>query len=121
MVFGKQEQTDDYTGEGLGMIGQSGTGRLAVKKKNNQNLANRISRKMQARLNRVRGPGVAAKEAEAAGSASSVSFTPVQGLEFVQLPDHGKQDDESTYFSKIGGFKKVGVTNMAPPPKRLKK
>jgi len=118
MVFGKAEQTDDYTGEGLGMIGQSGTGRLAVKKKNNQNLQNRLSRKMQARLNRVRGPGVTAKEA-AAGSASSVSFTPIQGLEFVQLPDHGKQEDDSTYFSKIGGFQKVGKMS-APAPKRMK-
>ena len=108
-------------GEGLGMLGVSGHGKLAVKKKNNQNLQNRISRKMQARLNRVRGPGTTTIDsAAAAGAASSVSFTPVQGLEFVQLPDHGKVEEDDNYFSKIGGFSKVGNGSMKPPAKRLK-
>jgi U4/U6 small nuclear ribonucleoprotein PRP31 len=95
--FGKAEVTDDYTGEGMGMVGQAGSGRLTVKKKDTQKLKKHLSRKTQARLRRV-------KSGEAtSGMASSIAFTPIQGIELV-APAPDRVSSKSNYFSQAGGF-----------------
>jgi U4/U6 small nuclear ribonucleoprotein PRP31 len=101
MLFGKAELTDDYTGEGMGMVGQAGSGRLTVKKKDTQKLAKKLSRKTQAKLRRVKGT-----VASASGMASSIAFTPIQGMELV-APDQPKQKAHNKYFSMSGGFVNV--------------
>jgi U4/U6 small nuclear ribonucleoprotein PRP31 len=42
VAFGKAETTDDYTGEGYGMIGQEGSGQLAIRPKDNLKLSKRM-------------------------------------------------------------------------------
>lgn len=104
VVFGKAEQTDDFTGEGMGMIGQAGSGRLKVKKKDNQKLAKRLSRKTQARLRRVKTPSASG----VSGMASSIAFTPIQGIELVGPAAHvERKRNNNTYFSNTGGFLNV--------------
>lgn len=102
VVFGKAEPTDDFTGEGMGMIGQSGTGRLAVKKKDTQKLKNHLSRKTQARLRRVKG----SVDSGTSGMASSIAFTPIQGIELV-APAPDRKQSQNKYFSSSGGFVNV--------------
>jgi len=106
MPFGKAEITDDYTGEGFGMIGLAGSGRLAIRKKDKQKLKNHLSRKTQARLRRIhksRGSGYQS------GTTSNIAMTPVQGMELV-APQAAKLDRKSSgkYFSENTGFLKVG-------------
>lgn len=101
VVFGKAEPTDDFTGEGMGMVGQAGTGRLTVKKKDTQKLKKHLSRKTQARLRRVKG-----SVASASGMASSIAFTPIQGMELV-APAQDKAPSNHKYFSSGGGFLNV--------------
>jgi hypothetical protein len=62
---------DDYTGEGMGMLGQEGSGVLQVKNRDTQKLKDRLSKKTKVRLQRVKTPAVG-------GTASSMAFTPVQ-------------------------------------------
>lgn len=101
MIFGKAELTDDYTGEGMGVIGQAGSGRLTIKKKDNQKLSKRLSRKTQAKLRRVKGVSVSSS-----GMASSIAFTPIQGMELVAT-DQPKPKSHNKYFSMSGGFVNV--------------
>jgi U4/U6 small nuclear ribonucleoprotein PRP31 len=105
MVFGKPELTDEYTGEGLGMIGQSGTGQLRVKKKEKQK-GGALSRKMQARLKRVK-----SASSGTSGIASSVAFESVTGIELVN-PELKKpqkpQRSKDKYFALNGEFYQVG-------------
>jgi U4/U6 small nuclear ribonucleoprotein PRP31 len=95
--FGKAEVTDDYTGEGMGMVGQAGSGRLTVKKKDTQKLKKHLSRKTQARLHRVK------SGEQTSGMASSIAFTPIQGIELV-APAPDRVSSKSNYFSGNGGF-----------------
>jgi len=102
MSFGKQEVVDDYTGEGYGTIGQASSGRLTIKKKDTQKLKNHLSRKTQARLKRVRSSD------SASGLASSIAFTPVQGMHLVQAPEKQKKVNAANKYFAGGGFLKVG-------------
>lgn len=72
MMFGKQEVTDDYTGEGYGMIGAEGTGVLTIKQQDTQKLGKRLSQGMQQRLKKAK----TATTTTIAGTASSIAFTP---------------------------------------------
>lgn len=108
MTFAKAEHTDDYTGEGYGMVGVSGRGRLTQKKKDTQKLSKRLSRKTQARLHRIKGSGT---KSTISGIASSIAFSTVQGMELVATPDIKEKKSSSSsrkYFSTSGGFFKVG-------------
>jgi hypothetical protein len=63
---------DDYTGEGMGMLGQEGTGVLQIKNRDTQKLKDRLSKKTKVRLQRIK------SSPTVAGTASSMAFTPVQ-------------------------------------------
>jgi len=107
LPFGtKAEVTDDFTGEGYGMLGVAGGGRLAVKKENKQKLSQKLSRKTQAKLRRVR-----TASSGTSGIASSIAFTPVQGIELVDRDalDKKAQITQNKYFSNTSGFIRVGT------------
>jgi len=108
MVFGKAEQTDDYTGEGYGMIGQSGSGMLKVKQKDNQKLKNHLSKRTQQRLKKP-------SSGATSGLSSSIVFTPVQGMELVNPNAQADRARDSTekYFSATGSFNRVGKTGSS--------
>lgn len=129
MTFGSQrnDNMEAYGEEdtaGRGMIGQgsssSNAGSVRAVKIDNKTRA-RISKGMQARLNGLQSviPGGAKKTSHAAvsadfmnsGVASSLSFTPVQGIELVdpsRLAQKRKAEEEDRWF-KSGTF-----TMMAP-------
>jgi U4/U6 small nuclear ribonucleoprotein PRP31 len=50
LAFGEAEVVDEYTGEGMGMIGQQGSGVLRVKAKQTQRLQDQMSKGMKARV-----------------------------------------------------------------------
>eukprot|EP00457_Paulinella_chromatophora_P004742 gb/GEZN01004755.1/.p1 GENE.gb/GEZN01004755.1/~~gb/GEZN01004755.1/.p1 ORF type:complete len:575 (-),score=130.48 gb/GEZN01004755.1/:135-1859(-) len=105
MMFNKEEMTDEYTGEGFGMIGVAGGGSLAFKNEKKVKLAKTLSRKTQARLNRVRTTrGIS-------GMSSSIAFTPVEGIELVDTDATRRKLVEGAgnrYFAETTGFMKVG-------------
>jgi U4/U6 small nuclear ribonucleoprotein PRP31 len=170
VAFGKEEQEAGYgTGDGtvgLGMLGQENDGRIR---------ATQIDQRTRARLSKsnkgwgaatpisgtassLRGPGNATvlqakglrtsgvgTSLNSAGTASSIAFTPVQGLELVdpkvqaELNRKRKAEEDRWFksgtFTQVGGqnggFKvpdvpankkaNTGAGNMAPPPLPLKK
>lgn len=170
VAFGKEEQESGYgTGDGtvgLGMLGQENDGRIR---------ATQIDQRTRARLSKsnkgwgaatpisgtassLRGPGNATvlqakglrtsgvgSSLNSAGTASSIAFTPVQGLELVdpkvqaELNRKRKAEEDRWFksgtFTQVGGQnggfkvpdvpanKKVntGAGNMAPPPLPFKK
>ncbi|OAP54527.1 hypothetical protein AYL99_10975 [Fonsecaea erecta] len=169
MAFGKEEREVGYgTGEetvGLGMIGAQNEGRIRATQVDRRTMA-KLSKKnpgwggsgTATSLNNgattsLRGFGAVGGNATAlrteglrtsgvgAGTASSIAFTPVQGLELVdpkvQAELKRKREAESAgYFSSgtftqvnstatNGGFKVPGLpsakkTNMGPPPAPVK-
>ena len=167
MAFGKEEREVGFGDDtvGLGMMGQQGDGRIRGAQVDKRTMA-KLSKKnpgwggsgLQSSLNtggastslRAFGTGGNATTLRAqglrssgfgggAGTASSIAFTPVQGLELVdpkvQAELKRKRDAENAgYFSSgtftqvgggsNGGFKVPGLpvdkkakTTMAPPPK----
>ncbi|KAG0226834.1 U4/U6 small nuclear ribonucleoprotein Prp31 [Actinomortierella wolfii] len=79
-----EEEVQGYDeSEGLGMLGQSGegigTGRIRVAQENNRRKG-KVSNKMQERLARY---GANTGGTQTAGTASSIAFTPVQGIELI--------------------------------------
>lgn len=111
MTFAKPEATDDYTGEGYGMVGLAGGSgrRITQKKKNTQKLSQRLSRKTQARLHRIKGSGT---KSTISGIQSSIgTFSTMQGMELVAAPKKKKpkmRAGSHNFFSASGGFFKVG-------------
>jgi len=111
MTFAKPEATDDYTGEGYGMVGLAGGSgrRITQKKKNTQKLSQRLSRKTQARLHRIKGSGT---KSTISGIQSSIgTFSTMQGMELVAAPKRKAPKRASgahNFFSSTGGFFKVG-------------
>jgi len=120
MSFNTAEITDDFTGEGFGMLGQAGSGVLTIKKENTQKLKDHLSKKTQARLSRQRAKGTATATP---GISSSIAFTPVQGMELVNPELLMKpQESGNKYFGSEGGFFKVGNSKaparvLPPVPK----
>jgi len=121
--FGKEELVDEYTGEGLGMIGQEGTGQLRVQVKE-QKLAKRLSQKTQARLKKqagvlgvgnkaaLAGLGTVTSLASISGTASSIAFTPAQGMQLVKTESAATRGDalkkaSDTYFTNNLAFSRV--------------
>lgn len=152
MAFGKEEKEVGYgTGEGtkgMGMIGQANEGRIR-----NLQVDQRTKAKLSAKnkgwgatpvggaASSLRGFGQGAGAGidlrgkglrtsgvgPTAGTASSLAFTPVQGLELVdpkiQAEMNRKRKAEEDRWFKGGTFTQVGTggTNgpMGPPPKKL--
>ena len=108
---------DEYTGEGMGMIGSSGSGVLKVVQKEAK-LAKRLSQKTQARLKRTGGHtagpaaalGTVTSLSHISGTASSIAFTPMQGMQLVKTESaalKAMQRANDNYFSNAGAFVKV--------------
>jgi U4/U6 small nuclear ribonucleoprotein PRP31 len=109
LKFGVAEITDDYTGEGFGMIGQAGTGMLkAARPRAKQKLVGGAKRA----LAKARAQAAAASNS---GLASSLSFTPVQGIELVN--PHAQQaaqnQKHNKYFSDTLSFVSRPVSKKA--------
>lgn len=161
MAFGKEEQEVSYGGDtkGMGMVGQENDGRIRamqvdrrtmakLSKKNlgwggsglasSLNIGMSTSLKTFGNATSLRAQGLRTSGVgSAAGTASSIAFTPVQGLELVdpkvQAELKRKREAETAgYFSSgtftqvngrktEGGFKvpslpPVKKTDMGPPP-----
>ena len=152
MAFGKEEKEVGYgTGEGtkgMGMIGQANEGRIR-----NLQVDQRTKAKLSAKnkgwgatsvggaASSLRGFGQGAGAGidlrgkglrtsgvgPTAGTASSLAFTPVQGLELVdpkiQAEMNRKRKAEEDRWFKGGTFTQVGTGgangSMGPPPKKL--
>ena len=83
--------------------GKKASGHVAIRKENTQKLGKSLSKKTQSRLRRIK----TASNGQS-GQASSIAFTPVQGMEFV---DHGRKREKESdkYFSGEAGFLQVGA------------
>lgn len=102
LAFGQEdgEYGDSVMGRTLGVLGRGESGRLRVKKKE--------TKKAAMRLKRV---GVGGGSGATSGFASSLAFTPVQGLE---LPDMAAQrrkvaEANSKFFGTSSTFSRVGA------------
>ncbi|KAI4149901.1 MAG: hypothetical protein LQ340_004382 [Diploschistes diacapsis] len=147
MAFGKEEQEVGYgTGEGtagMGMIGQDNDGRIRALKIDTRTKA-KLSKKNQGWgtatplggiSSSLRGFGQSAGNASVlrahglrssgvggptAGTASSIAFTPVQGLELVnpeaQKELKRKRDAEDDRWFKGGTFTQIGGGGSTVPP-----
>ena len=107
MAFGVAETTDDYTGEGYGMLGQSGSGHVRVTVKTKAKAPK--AKRQKIRPNK---PGLLSAGGAVSGLASTFAFTPVQGIELVN-PDAQKDRSASAankYFSNASGFASVSGT-----------
>ena len=125
MAFGKEELIDEYTGEEFGMMGQhEGSGQLRSRDKDTQQLSRRLSRDMQRRVGygAAKGGGGGGGGLEAAvggavtvigggggGTASSIAFTPVQGMELVNNEQKRMKlaDSSHNYFAATASFTKA--------------
>jgi U4/U6 small nuclear ribonucleoprotein PRP31 len=105
MIFGQAEITDDYTGEGYGMIGVAGSGTLRTQRsKNKQKLVG----KAKHQLRRVKDARAGSSTA-LSGLSSTIALTPVQGMELVNPNAAREREAESAqkYFSNTLGFLQV--------------
>ena len=133
MAFGKEELVDEYTGEEFGMMGQQeGTGQVRARESDTQQLSKRLSRDVQRRMafgaQKARGGAVAGGAdggvggldggmggavtvigGGGGGTASSIAFTPVQGMELVNNEQKRMKlaDSEHSYFAATASFSKV--------------
>ena len=149
MAFGKEELVDEYTGEEFGMMGQhEGTGQVRSRERDTQQLSSRLSRDRQKRAayGTAKGKQGTGTPAAAAGSgggggrgsdggvggavtviggggggtASSIAFTPVQGMELVnneqkrlKLADSQLHD----YFAATASFSSQAHKQLPRVPK----
>lgn len=102
MQFGVPEESSlgDGLGEGYGMLGQAGSGKLRVSVGQNK-LAAKVAKKFK---ERSFGGGATS------GLTSSLAFTPVQGIELSNpqaLANQLGSGTQSTYFSETGTFSKI--------------
>ncbi|KAE9454079.1 hypothetical protein C3L33_14015, partial [Rhododendron williamsianum] len=106
MQFGVPEESSlgDGLGEGYGMLGQAGNGRLRVSVGQSK-LAAKVAKKFKEKNYGSSGA--------TSGLTSSLAFTPVQGIELSNPQAHANQlgsGTQSTYFSEIGTFSKIKRT-----------
>ncbi|KAF3331489.1 pre-mRNA processing ribonucleoprotein binding region-containing protein isoform X2 [Carex rostrata] len=107
MPFGKQEETSlgDGLGEGFGMLGQAGSGKLRISAAQSK-LKPKATKKFKERSFGSSGA--------TSGLTSSLAFTPVQGIELTNPQAHGSSllgsGTQSTYFSETGTFSKIKRT-----------
>lgn len=113
MTFGEIEQ-DAYQDDlsfSAGQIGKSGTGRVRAAQVDSKTKA-RISQKLQKTIQKQnQWGGTSTVRKNVAGTASSVAFTTLQGLEIVNPNaaefDASKASQSQKYFSSSSGFAKV--------------
>lgn len=103
MQFGIPEESSlgDGLGEGYGMLGQAGSGKLRVSVVQSK-LAAKAAKKFKERQYGSSGA--------TSGLTSSLAFTPVQGIELSNPQAHGNAlggGTQSTYFSEVGTFSKI--------------
>ncbi|XP_031492497.1 U4/U6 small nuclear ribonucleoprotein Prp31 homolog [Nymphaea colorata] len=106
MLFGVPEESSlgDGLGEGYGMLGQAGSGKLKVSAVQSK-LAAKVAKKFKEK--RYGSSGATS------GLTSSLAFTPVQGIELTNPQAYAHQlgsGTQSTYFSEIGTFSKIKRT-----------
>lgn len=106
MQFGVPEESSlgDGLGEGYGMLGQAGSGRLRVSVGQSK-LAAKAAKKIKEKNYGSSGA--------TSGLTSSLAFTPVQGIELTNPQAHANQlgsGTQSTYFSETGTFSKIKRT-----------
>nr|CAB3265186.1 U4/U6 small nuclear ribonucleoprotein Prp31 [Phallusia mammillata] len=128
MNFGEIEEDayQDSIGFSLGQLGKSGSGRIRAAQVDNKTQV-RISKTLQTKLqraNRAAGASTASTwggkttvRDRGSGTASSVAFTPLKGIEIVN-PNAAEQKAEeedgcSTYFSNMSSFVKLAPRNVA--------
>ncbi|KAM5576809.1 U4/U6 small nuclear ribonucleoprotein Prp31 [Rosa sericea] len=104
MQFGIPEESSlgDGLGEGYGMLGQAGSGKLRVSMGQSK-LAAKVAKKFKDKNYGSTGGATS-------GLTSSLAFTPVQGIELSNPQAHGQQlgsGTQSTYFSETGTFSKI--------------
>lgn len=107
MQFGIPEESSlgDGLGEGYGMLGQAGSGKLRVSAGPSK-LAARVAKKFKER-------NYGSSGGATSGLTSSLAFTPVQGIELSNPQAHAHQlgsGTQSTYFSETGTFSKIKRT-----------
>ncbi|KAH8370404.1 hypothetical protein KR093_003319 [Drosophila rubida] len=110
MNFGDIEE-DAYQGDlgySRGTIGKTGTGRIRLPQLDEKTKV-RISKTLQKNLQKqqVYGGNTTVKR-QISGTASSVAFTPLQGLEIVNPQAAERSHTEAKYFSNTSGFLSVG-------------
>ncbi|XP_062159457.1 U4/U6 small nuclear ribonucleoprotein Prp31 homolog [Alnus glutinosa] len=106
MQFGVPEESSlgDGLGEGYGMLGQAGSGKLRVSIGQSK-LAAKVTKKFKEKNYGSSGAS--------SGLTSSLAFTPVQGIELSNPQAHAHQlgsGTQSTYFSETGTFSKIKRT-----------
>lgn len=99
-------------GYSRGTIGKSGTGRIKIPQVDEKTKV-RISKTLQKNLQKqqVYGGSTTVKRQIISGTASSVAFTPLQGLEIVnpQAAERSQAAEmNAKYFSNTSGFLSVG-------------
>ncbi|CAN0892910.1 U4/U6 small nuclear ribonucleoprotein Prp31 homolog [Linum grandiflorum] len=104
MQFGIPEESSlgDGLGEGYGMLGQAGSGKLRVAASQSK-LAAKVAKKFKEKHYGSSGA--------TSGLTSSLAFTPVQGIELSNPQAHAHQSGgggtQSTYFSETGTFSNI--------------
>lgn len=103
MQFGVPEESSlgDGLGEGYGMLGQAGSGKLRVSVGQSK-LAAKVAKRFKEKSYGSSGA--------TSGLTSSLAFTPVQGIELTNPQAHGAHlggGTQSTYFSETGTFSKI--------------
>eukprot|EP00455_Lapot_gusevi_P035386 TRINITY_DN3918_c0_g1_i1.p1 TRINITY_DN3918_c0_g1~~TRINITY_DN3918_c0_g1_i1.p1 ORF type:complete len:488 (-),score=141.31 TRINITY_DN3918_c0_g1_i1:28-1491(-) len=102
MVFGKAQEEDEAVGIEFGMLGQAGTGsgKLRVQTKDTQKLSKLAAARMAKRQKKAGSSGATS------GLASSLAFTPAQGIELIDPTAAAQKIKEvnATYFSNTGSF-----------------
>lgn len=91
-----------------GVMGKSGTGRIRMPQLDEKTKV-RISKTLQKNLQKqqqVWGGSTTVKK-HVSGTASSVAFTPLQGLEIVNPQAAERANDSAKYFSNTSGFMSV--------------
>ncbi|KAK2154840.1 hypothetical protein LSH36_256g05012 [Paralvinella palmiformis] len=111
MNFGEIEEDAYQTdlGFSLGTLGKSQSGRIRgplIDSKTKQKISKTLQQKIQKQ--QVWGGSTTVKK-QISGTASSVAFTPLQGLEIVnpQAAEKKVQEANQKYFSSTAGFKNV--------------
>lgn len=104
-----EDAYQDDLGYSRGTIGKAGTGRIRLPQVDEKTKV-RISKTLQKNLQKqqVYGGNTTVRK-QISGTASSVAFTPLQGLEIVNPQAAEKSTDTNAkYFSNTSGFLSVG-------------
>lgn len=107
----ESEAYQDDMGFSLGQIKKGGLGSGGIRQAQVNKATNaRMSQKLQktlAKHNQVTFGGTTTIKKAVSGTASSVAFTPLQGLEIVNPGAAEKKTDDNKYFSQTSGFVSV--------------